>query len=243
MSKEFRELTNRIASRQDTITPKLIGLSGALYWPTRGFVLLRGPLGGGLTATLLEAAKDLTQTKSVIFVDVTASIRLNRLEGVNQDNLILFRPGAVSDILDLAKTLSDKSPIFLIDGAYFYSKEIRIKGRIDYLCKLITSYCPGATIYVTDNEKMPCHTKDFGLIISIRPTGTKRENREAYGHELEIYGPKGIGYAFVDYDTGRFSEKYDYAMTLIKKGEASPSSTFNGYHGIWNYVKNENKQT
>ena len=208
----------------------------------KGFLnlLVCEPYAGG-TAIALEYAASLSDSYDIIYFDPNQSVILNRIKGINSENLTVCYPNNASEIMTLVSELvkiSEVPRFYILDNTKNLRDGWDLKKDLGSFCTNLRTIDPNCTILAI--QRASTARSNAWTNVAYLTTAEKRYiNSDLVGHVVSIKSDLGEGYCYVDYTDGRLSKGYDYALSLVLNGQAK-----NGLFefedikekGFWNFV-------
>lgn len=214
-----------------------------------GFSLIEGflnllvcePYSGG-TALALEYAARLAETWDVVYFDPNQSVLINRVKGINMENLTVCYPNSGSEIIALVSELvkvSDLPRLYILDNTKNLRDGWDLKMDLGPFCANLRTIDPKCTVLAIQRASV-ARSKAWTNIGFISIAEKRYINSDLVGHVVSIKSNGKEGYCYVDYRDGRFSKGYNHALELVLAGKAK-----NGIFeyqdirekGFWNFVE------
>lgn len=245
----MKQFMARMAGYSSAFMAKFYGLQ-VCWLGMKKSILIVGESGSGQTAVALQVCKEyIEQQYFVIYFDCTDALFKERIEDFVGKDFIVVRPDGAEGILGILHSLwkehQEEKFLFCFDAAYINSDDtesIRLKRNLEFLRKVTIQMYPNSGVIMTERTHNGRSSLNWSSTIKIEKSTLITRDREQLGHIALLSSDLGTKKVFVDYELGRLSEPYDFAVNKIDSEGANPTSYFEydgeSYRGLWNLVGN-----
>jgi hypothetical protein len=248
MNYAFYKFLKAESAKKNEVSTGMELLDEAFKIPIGSALLINGQAAVGTTSLAIQLATKLTnEGKLVIYFDVFNSMLQHRINEINDDYFLIFKPWDIQpdqllNYLDMIKEYYS-DPVYIFDNIHFLESLWTNQWTFAEFARKIRISNPDATIIATQRKKS---YSDFWPAVV---TMTHLDNiycemedgtNQLAGHTAKILGPIGSTKVYVDHFIGKISKAYEVVITGIKSGEKTKTSNFEmdgiTARGAWNFV-------
>lgn len=229
-------------------------LDEAFKIPMESCMLITGAAAVGTTSLAIQLATQLTQQKKlVIYFDVFNSMLQHRINEVDDDYFLIFKPwdtqpGELLKYMEIVKEVEEEV-VLIFDNIHFLESLWTGNWTFSEFARSIRVANPKATIIATQRKEK--YSDFWPVVVTIKHENNiycemEDGTNQLAGHTAKIFGPSGHSKIYVDHFIGKISRAYEHVVTKIRSGEKNKTSTFEmdgvSARGAWKFVHEVGKK-